>query len=286
MKITDKLIQEIQLNPENYQVLERVPSYKEDDILYEENNDDLVRFCAIDTETTGLSLENDIAIELGLVEFFVNQNTGLIHKIGRCYNGLEDPKKPLDDEVIEFTGITDEDLKGQAFDDKVVNEILSDDPIMVAHNAKFDASIIKKRFEKTSNLRWVCSIKDVEWLKLGYKGRSLESLLKHSGYFYDAHRAITDCFALIKLLSMNELAVIDLINAEKAERYVVHAFGNTFHAKDALKARGYQWDDGSGKQPKHWWNETEEPDDEMEHLSTLFDTSSVIISIKTSRDRY
>ena len=75
----------------------------------------------IDTEATGLDTANDAIIEVGFIAFEYDAHTGLIYRILHSYGGFEDPLEPLQDIIIQITGITDEMIKGEELDDDQIN---------------------------------------------------------------------------------------------------------------------------------------------------------------------
>ncbi|MFC0194879.1 3'-5' exonuclease, partial [Aureimonas pseudogalii] len=88
--------------------------------------------------------------------------------------------------------------------------------------------------------------------------------------FHNGHRAVDDCHALLEVLShpartQATAAFQQLLASSLQTRLRIHAIGSPFHAKDALKARGYRWSDGMGGKQKCWWREVAEDayDDEV-----------------------
>lgn len=87
---------------------------------------------------------------------------------------------------------------------------------------------------------------------------SLEFILfKACAEFFDGHRALQDCYAGIHTLATPTArgARPMRLLLESARRVLtrVWATGDTFAAKDALKARGYQFFGGSDRRPKGWY---------------------------------
>ena len=100
-------------------------------------------FVAFDLETTGLSAENDKIIEIGAV----------ILKNGKELDRFQtfvDPERPLTEEIVRLTGITDEYLKGAPKIDEVLPKFLEfvDGRILVAHNSRFDTAFIRSACQK------------------------------------------------------------------------------------------------------------------------------------------
>ena len=130
----------------------------------------------LDTETTGTDLAKDEIIELGMVAFEFNSETGKIFKILETFNELEEPTIEISKEASEVNGITMEMVKGHKIKDNEVKDFISSAAIILAHNAKFDRHFVEKRFSFFENTSWGCSIKDVSWHENGLKSRSLEFL--------------------------------------------------------------------------------------------------------------
>jgi DNA polymerase-3 subunit alpha (Gram-positive type) len=96
-------------------------------------------FVIFDIETTGLSCSNNKIIEIGAVK--IEQG-----KVVDNFSKFIDPEISIPYRIVELTGITDEMTKGAEKIDTVLKEFISfiGDSIVVAHNANFDVSFIKK----------------------------------------------------------------------------------------------------------------------------------------------
>src|SRR5712692_72191 len=68
----------------------------------------LAKGVIVDTETTGLHAGQDKVIEIGLVAFEFDRDTGEVFRILDAYNALEDPGMPIPPETFEVHGISDE----------------------------------------------------------------------------------------------------------------------------------------------------------------------------------
>lgn len=118
-----------------------------------------LREIVFDTETTGLNpLEGDRVIELGAVELMNHVPTG------RTFRRLVNPGRPVSDDTVRITGITDDMLRDcPAFeDDDILGAFLRfiGDAPLVAHNAAFDRGFLDMELERcgcppTDPARWV-----------------------------------------------------------------------------------------------------------------------------------
>lgn len=244
----------------------------------------------IDTETTGLDHAQEKIIELGIVAFEYDPDSAAIIRISDRYSGFEDPGFPLADEIKQITGITDDMVAGQKFDDEAVAALAQDASLVIAHNAAFDRKFVETRFPVFANLPWACTVSQINWQEERISSRTLEYLLyKCGGYCINAHRALDDTEGLLGLL-LGRLPVSDMpifkALLEESARITskIYAVGAPFDKKEDLKLRGYRWNDGSRGGTKGWWV-TVSRDHEAEELAFLAqeiyhggNTSSVEIS--------
>lgn len=96
-------------------------------------------YISVDIETTGLSYANDKIIEIGAVKMRNNQ-------IIAQFSELIDPGIDIPYNIIQLTGIDNRMVKGSPDIKEVIPkfiEFIGDTPL-VAHNAQFDMSFIKK----------------------------------------------------------------------------------------------------------------------------------------------
>ena len=91
------------------------------------------RIAVVDTETTGLAVERHQIIELCVAIVLVN-DAGRIVAVEVVKSGLVDPGYPLTAEIVELTGLTDQDLAGRSIDEKQVAAMLTSCDGVVAYN--------------------------------------------------------------------------------------------------------------------------------------------------------
>ncbi|WP_189536558.1 3'-5' exonuclease [Paludibacterium paludis] len=202
-----------------------------------------------DTETTGMDRQRDKVIEIGLLLVRYHKASGLLLEAVDSYSALEDPGEPLNDIVKTVTGLSDEHLAGQHIDDARVMKIAEKADLVIAHNASFDRPFMERRWPVFKDKAFACSINEIDWMAAGYASAKLEMLALKSGVFYDSHRALNDCWALLYILALDiggpgNSAFRQLLEQARQPSWLI-SIQVRFDDKDRLKAiGGFQWMDG------------------------------------------
>ena len=228
----------------DFKVIRRILPRK---IFAEQDGRALLRGVIVDTETTGVDTTKDAIIELGMILFEYDPQTGQAFRVLDVFDELEDPGFPIPAESTAVHGITDEMLNGKHIADNAVAEFLSDVSIVIAHNSKFDRVFLENRLPIFETLPWGCSFAQVDWNGEGVGSAKLDYIAYLYGFFYEAHRAKVDCFALLEILQQRlpksgNLILKAILDALPIKSYEVYAIGSAFDKKDLLKQRGYWWD--------------------------------------------
>lgn len=261
-------LSEIPERPDDFRLLERIPLSIDQQwpMQLAPQVGDERPIVLLDTETTGGSPRNSSMIELGMVKVLYSPSAQRLTSIQDAISLFEDPGTPIPPFITELTGISDDMVQGHRLDQHLVAQWLEDDPLVVAHNAQFDRPFFEKHLPKLDDLTWGCSARNIKWSDLGFESRKLEYLLLRLGWFYDAHRATTDCFAMAWLFHHVPEAVAQLWENASEDTVIVRAFGAPYNVKDDLKGRGYRWQ-ASGD--KHWWKEI--PDSKLAKEQAFLD---------------
>ena len=205
------------------------------------------RAAVIDTETTGTDFTRDKVIELAVVVFEYDRDTGEVGPVVGRYSAFEDPGFPIPPESTAIHHITDDMVRGQRFNELALQDCLRNVQLVIAHNASFDRRFLEPRFPLFETMAFGCSQYDIPWNDVGVSSHKLEYLAYRAGFFYEGHRAEIDCLALLQVLAQplgetGASAFKTLLGNARQESLRIWANESPFETKDILRARGYRWD--------------------------------------------
>jgi DNA polymerase-3 subunit epsilon len=212
----------------------------------------------VDIETTGLDPACDRIIELACLPFHFSSE-GVLYDVLPGYASFEDPGQPLHEDVVRLTGITNDQLLGHKLDDHAVTALAAPANLIIAHNAVFDRCFLERRFPLFVDKPWACSFGQVPWTEEGFGSAKLDYLLSRFGFFFDDHRAMADCHAVLHLLSLtlpSGRPILPLLLANARRRaFRIWALEAPIECKDLLKERGYRWSNGGYGRPRAWFRD-------------------------------
>ena len=275
----------------DFRVLRRVVI--RDDHVFAENSsgEACARLAVIDTETTGLKIEQGAKIiDLGIVICEYGRETGTLYRVVDSYEGLEDPEEPIPAEITQLTGITDDMVRGKRIDDAEVARVMDQVSLVICHNSRFDRAFLEQRFPAFIQQRFACSLHEVPWSKWQLRTNKLDYLGFRFGLFHDGHRARADVDMLTALLAQKaveseETVLSMLLASARAPSWRIYAFGLPFESKDLASARGYRWSNGQSNTPKAWWIETRDEQAELDFLRSQGCTKPEVTKL-TALNRY
>lgn len=210
----------------------------------------------LDVETTGVDPARDEIIEIAMVPFTYGTD-GEVYEVLPPFQALRQPSKPITAEITRITGITNEMLEGKVMDARDLAAVIAPAALIIAHNAAFDRKFVERFCEAFSAKAWACSMREVAWAEEGFEGVKLAYLAASCGYFYEKHRAASDCEATLELLrrrlGSGRTALDHLLESARKPSWRIWAENSPFDLKDLLKARGYRWNGDANGLPKSWY---------------------------------
>jgi len=201
----------------------------------------------LDTETTGIDRHHDKIIELAIKVVTFEKSSCEIVSIDQVYESFNDPDEDIGHDITLLTGINNDMVEGQSIDWKKVDEIFQFVEIIVAHNAGFDRAFMDRYSLQSPKKLWGCSVNDIDWLSRGFSSAKQELLCYWHGFYFNAHRAMSDVDSLIHLVTHNfygkDRPLIELIEKSQSPSYIIFADNFKYDPikKDILKGNKYRW---------------------------------------------
>jgi len=158
-------------------------------------------YSILDIETTGGKYNEE-----GITEIAIYKFNG--HKIVDQFISLINPERPIQDFVAKLTGINNQMLRNAPKFYEVAKRIveITENTIIVAHNATFDYRILKTEFDRLGynyNKNSLCTVELSRELIPNQPSYSLGKLCKALGIpMSDRHRANGDALATVQLFKL------------------------------------------------------------------------------------
>ncbi|MCF7567926.1 GIY-YIG nuclease family protein [Sabulilitoribacter arenilitoris] len=158
-------------------------------------------YAILDIETTGGKYNEE-----GITEIAIYKYDG--HEVVDQFISLINPEREIQPFVVNLTGINSGMLRHAPKFYEVAKRIveITEDCIVVAHNAKFDNRILKTEFKRLGfefERKTLCTVELAKNLIPGQTSYSLGKLVRALGIpVTDRHRASGDALATVKLFKM------------------------------------------------------------------------------------
>ena len=158
-------------------------------------------YAILDIETTGGQFNEE-----GITEIAIYKFDG--HEIVDQFISLVNPEIPIQPFVVKLTGINNEMLRSAPKFFEVAKRIIdmTNDCVLVAHNADFDYRILRTEFRRLGydfQVKTLCTVELSKKLLPEQTSHSLGKLVRALGIpMADRHRASGDAMATVKLFKM------------------------------------------------------------------------------------
>jgi len=158
-------------------------------------------YTILDIETTGGQYNEE-----GITEIAIYKFDG--HEIIDQFISLVNPEKPIQPFVVKLTGINNAMLSSAPKFYEIAKRIIeiTQDTILVAHNAQFDYRILRTEFSRLGynfEIANICTVELAKKLIPEQESYSLGKLVRALGIpMADRHRASGDALATVKLFKM------------------------------------------------------------------------------------
>ncbi|MCR5537399.1 MAG: hypothetical protein K6F05_08345 [Succinivibrio sp.] len=299
MQVTDTgfplgMLEAIRRNPEQYRLLQQIPLTvpgvlkKLPLILMEKQEQEKTYQCVfMHAHATSFELrKNPKLLELALVKATYSKDRNVILSIDEIFDNYEDPHEELSLECQKTTGLSDDLLSGQQFDEDKLSMLLTNKPLIIAHGAARLRPLFDGRFAFWSDLAWACSERGIAWELFGCQGRELDYLNLMHGFFYQPQRAYDYCLAALWLMHVEPEAFMQLLERARQSSYRINAVSTPFAYKDRLKELGYRYE----KVREPCWYTTvytkEDCDKELKKLMDLGLGAYLKVTEITARTRF
>jgi DNA polymerase-3 subunit epsilon len=158
-------------------------------------------FTVVDLETTGGKGDRDRIIEISVLQATLKDG------IQQILTDLINPQIPIPDQIVKFTGISQDMVRNVDGCDRILPKYLPmlQTGVLTAHNIGFDYSFLKAEYQRLG-VEYIapaqlCTVKLSRLLLPHLPSRSLPKLVKHYGFDVGkSHRAESDAIACWLLL--------------------------------------------------------------------------------------
>lgn len=172
-------------------------------------------YIVVDVETTGLDPKKDKIIEIGAVKVC----KGVVEK---TYSKLINPGRALSSQVMQLTGISNENLMNEPDISSVIRDFIdfagTDDLPIMGHSLMFDYAFLKRaavnhklQFEK----RGIDTLKIARKYLPELESRNLNFLCRYYGIEHKAHRALADAYATHEVFQRLQTILLDKEDEDK-----------------------------------------------------------------------
>tara|TARA_Y100001970_G_scaffold286901_1_gene410219 strand:- start:6748 stop:7608 length:861 start_codon:yes stop_codon:yes gene_type:complete len=193
----------------------------------------------LDTETTGIEVEDNSVIEIGCILFHVPSKSEL-SQLSFLLPVNSNKAFHVNGIPPEITNITQPWEVALTY----FNELLSSSDIVIAHNVEFDKKWFGRGALPEINLPWVCSMEDINWRSIKPNINQYPSVVNLALNFnipvWNIHRALSDCSYLSEVFKKSEVNLEELLSEAIKPKKLMKALVS-YQNKDLAKEAGFRW---------------------------------------------
>jgi DNA polymerase-3 subunit epsilon len=197
------------------------------------------RILILDTETTGLSPQQGVCIEVGAVLFDVGSRA-VLQQLSFLLPCQANPAEAINGIAAAVTRLPQPTEAALALFTALVEAA----DAVVAHHAAFDRQWFGHGALPALELPWICSMEDIRWpaeMQLRPNPSLRDLALAHGVPVWAAHRALTDCDYLVHVFQRcAQLEALLVAAQEPRELYRARlSYAERHQAREA----GFRWND-------------------------------------------
>lgn len=230
----------------------------------------------LDTETTGLDTQTDEIIEYGMLPFSYT-DSGKIVKVHEGKNWFNEPSKEISEKIQEYVNISPEDVKGKSLPIPTIEKYLEKVSLVIAHNSSFDRPIVERYAKKFRDIDWACSYTGINWEAHSISSSKLDYIAYMNGFYFNHHRALNDCEAVLKLLMIegngSHMYFKELLEDVKVPSIHIE-FKDSWAIKNKLKEEGFRYKSNNKSWTVKWRKSAAFPTAEI-YLRTLVEKYNI-----------